>query len=503
MSKRPEFWSPDEDGWPAPARAHPSDLRPPRPSSPASTSSSSADDASERILGQVDALRAKVNAGRDKIARLRERNEALLRDNDRLEGEIEQLALRNAKQRQQQPKGGRARAAAPTEATAAAPGELELADEEDDGDILAENEGSARANCLARLVQRARRALRAREARLLRQLPIVQDVAQLSDRYGASMAVYFSFCAWLVMNASAQALIFLPLLAKCAAAPRPRAAEPDTDARRSRARLRPTRAQARGRRDDGRGAAHALRGQPPGQPLLLLGLVLVLFKRGRRALRGRVRGLAPPRHPHGRAQIHRAGGGRAVGRPYPPARARRDAPRRALSCDLPTRPAPPSPRRRAEIYGQSADKMRTARAVLDGWELQVDSAEALAHARAELRDRLELLVSLGERQARIDRRTLTERNGLRARRLVGIVVSFSYTGAVWAGIISLQLNALAIGAYLNARAGGLALLADVGIPVVVSLANITLPVLTMQVTSARQSAPARPAHRRARAPRAG
>jgi hypothetical protein len=42
------------------------------------------------------------------------------------------------------------------------------------------------------------------ESSFARRLPILRAVVRLRTRYGASMAVYFSFCAWLQIGAMLQ-----------------------------------------------------------------------------------------------------------------------------------------------------------------------------------------------------------------------------------------------------------------------------------------------------------
>lgn len=82
-----------------------------------------------------------------------------------------------------------------------------------------------------------------------------------------------------------------------------------------------------------------------------------------------------------------------------------------------------------EVYGLGANRMRFARAIFNGWDLQVDSGSALSEAQAGIADRLRLLVDEHERSARIEARSARERNVLWARRLLGIIVSVAYTGA--------------------------------------------------------------------------
>lgn len=93
---------------------------------------------------------------------------------------------------------------------------MEFVELDEDVDMVGDGQVRARGLLayLALTAKRARQRLRLLEARLVRRLPIVQSVAKLSTRYGASMAVYFSFCSWLMLNASVQLLIYLPLLLK-------------------------------------------------------------------------------------------------------------------------------------------------------------------------------------------------------------------------------------------------------------------------------------------------
>ncbi|KAG8457624.1 hypothetical protein KFE25_002288 [Diacronema lutheri] len=372
------------------------------------------------MLGHVRALRGKVDAGRDRLARMRERNDALVAENERLEAEVEELLAQRARL-ERRPKLRERGGGGGLPPGGGLDDDVEFVEVDEDVDIVADADSQLRARglfaCLAHLGRRMRQRLRALEARALRRLPILRSVARLSTRYGASMAVYFSFCAWLTLNASVQLLIYLPLLIMHAydALSGAASATPFETAL-----FRPIWWVWYSSFEAKNGALYTA--------CCSVSLLVQVLISARKFI----------------------------------------AERRAAQY--------------VEVYGLGADKMRFARAVLNGWDMQVASASALSEARAATADRLRLLVDEGERAARIAARSSGERNVLRARRFLGIVVSMAYTVGAWAGITGLQLNALALSGYLEAQAAGLSLLAVVGVPVVVSTVNAILPILTMVVT---------------------
>jgi len=415
------FWSPedDEDAGGADAGVA-SFVKPPG----ASSSDSSAVDRAaelqatldpEEMLGQVRALRERLDETRARLARARQANATLVRDNERLETEVDELIS----QRAQLVRVKRGAATAPVSGLV---DNLDLVDIEEDFDIVADAADQLRERgwfgYASELVRRTRRALRSLEARFVRRLPIVRDVARLSTRYGASMAVYFSFCAWLTLNAVFQLLIFGPLLAS------------------------QVRAVVTGSVQPG----------PEESQINVFNTFFVYY-----------------------SSFSPSDGALYTG----------VLSASVVTCVISTARKYVAERRQAqwiEVYGLGSDRMRFARAVLNGWDMGVDGQQALGEAQSAFADRLRLLVDEEQRADRIDRRGAAERAALRFRRLVGISVSVAYLVLAWAIIIALQLNGRAISQWLSSSVTGGALLADFAVPVAVSAVNVALPVLTMWVT---------------------
>lgn len=378
------------------------------------------------MLDAVTALRERLENSRRKLTKARDVNASLIKENAKLESELEEQMTLVARLERRPIRGG-ASGGGPA-VPSAPPGvqllanddDVALADFDDELDIVDETGGGGRERgwlgALRSLAKRARRGARKLEARLVRALPITRDVQLLTTRYGASMSVYFSFCAWLELTQLAQLLVMCPLLLKHV-----------VDAA---AGSLPASAQYAGlgftwpvhyssfTRADGALYSAALAGS----------VVLVVVSSARKYV----------------------------------------AERRAAQY--------------IEVYGLGADRMKFARTVMSGWDLGVDSDIAQWEHQADFADRLRLLVAESERAERIAARSAGERNMLRARRLVGILLSAAFTGASWAAIISLQLNGRAISAGLEGLGTGLSVLADFAVPVAVSAVNVSLPPFAMLVT---------------------
>jgi len=298
-------------------------------------------------------------------------------------------------------------------------------DLDDDVEIAAdEKSGAKRGGLLALIARLGRRFgthLRRLEARLLRKIPIVRSVARLSTRYGASMAVYFSFCAWLMLNSVMQLLLFLPLLVK-----------------------------------------HSLN--------VFMGTTTTTqYESG---LGGTTFGIwwaFYSSFPESDGALYTGACSLLILVTMIVSARKFIAERRAAQY--------------IEVYGIGSDKFRFARAVLNGWDISVNSATTASEAHAIAADRLRLLVDEEERAARIAARSIRERNWLLVRRIVGIVISVAYTASAWAVIIGLQLYEQTLAKILVANSvPGASLLSLVGIPILVSAINVVLPVMTMMVT---------------------
>mmetsp|Transcript_33459 Transcript_33459/g.83413 ORF Transcript_33459/g.83413 Transcript_33459/m.83413 type:complete len:486 (-) Transcript_33459:868-2325(-) len=435
--KKDAFWSPEDGGSDEDGGSRGRDASDGRgqgggagDDSSSSVASSQAFDARE-MLAQVRALRGKVETGRKKAKDLRKVNESLERDNEGLELEVEELrAQRTRLERRPKHRGDRVvhdRTGGTGGATGGFGGveDVEFVDLDDDVEIAAdEKSGAKRGGLLALIARLGRRFgthLRRLEARLLRKIPIVRSVARLSTRYGASMAVYFSFCAWLMLNSVMQLLLFLPLLVK-----------------------------------------HSLN--------VFMGTTTTTqYESG---LGGTTFGIwwaFYSSFPESDGALYTGACSLLILVTMIVSARKFIAERRAAQY--------------IEVYGIGSDKFRFARAVLNGWDISVNSATTASEAHAIAADRLRLLVDEEERAARIAARSIRERNWLLVRRIVGIVISVAYTASAWAVIIGLQLYEQTLAKILVANSvPGASLLSLVGIPILVSAINVVLPVMTMMVT---------------------